>query len=68
METIKISLVDNDFVVHAKAELSGRDDRNEILDLLQHLNEDFIQGQEAFIEVEGLRNKRTRFAVSQVEA
>ena len=68
MKTIKISLVDNDFVVHAEAKLSGQNDRNELLDLLQHLNEDFIQGQEAFIEVEGLRDKRTRFAVSQVEA
>lgn len=68
METIKISLVDNDFVVHARAELSGKDERNEIRGLLRHLDEDFIQGEGAFLEVEGLKNKRARFVISRVEA
>jgi hypothetical protein len=68
METIKISLVDNDSVIHATAELSGRNDRNEIMDLIQHLNDDFIQGQEAFLEVEGSQSEHIRFAVSRIEA
>lgn len=68
MEKIKISLVDNDFTVHARAELFARNERNEVMDLIQHLNDDFIQGEEAFIEVEGLRNQRTRFVISRIEA
>lgn len=68
METIKISLVDNDFVVHAKTELSERNTRDNIIGLIRHLDEDFIQGEAAYLEVDGLRNKRTRFVISRVEA
>ena len=68
MQNIKISLVDNDFVVHAKADLTESKDRKGILDLIRHLDEDFTQGEGAYLEIDGLRNCRSRFLVSRVEA
>jgi hypothetical protein len=65
METIKVSLVDNDSTVHALAQLAALD---EIQGLIRHLNEDFIQGEEAYLEVEGPDNRRTRYAISRIEA
>ena len=68
MKTIKISLVDSDFVVHAKADLAESKERDGIMDIIRHLDEDFIQGEGAYLEIDGLGNSRSRFHVSRVEA
>ena len=68
MTKVSISLVDSDYVVHARAEMSSQKKNNSILELIQHLDEDFIQGESAFIEIDGLKKGRLRLMVSQVEA
>lgn len=67
MAKIKISLVDNDYVVRARAEMSDRKKRNTILEVIQHLDQDFIHGENAFIEIDGLKKDRIRLMVSQVD-
>ncbi len=68
MQNIKISLVDNDFVVHAKADLVEPDTQNGIMDIIRHLDEDFIQGEGAYLEICGLRKCTRKFVISRVEA
>ena len=68
MPTIKVSLKDNDYLVHAIAELFIEKKENSILDLIQNLNEDFIPGEEAVLEVEGWKSKPVKFVISQMES
>lgn len=68
MPIIKVSLTDNDYLVHASAELSANKIENPILDLIQHLDEDFITGEEAFLEVEGWKNKPVKFVISPIDS
>lgn len=68
MAKINISLVDNDYVVHARAQMSDRNEENNLLELIQHLDEDFIDGENAFIEIDGLKKGRMRLVVSRLDA
>jgi hypothetical protein len=68
MPKVKMSLTDNDYLVHASAELSNNKKEHPILDLIQHLDEDFIEGEDAFLEVIGLKNKPVKFVISQIDA
>lgn len=65
MKKIKVSLVDSDYVVHAITELPAEDDKNTFANLIQHLDEDFIHGDKAFLEIEGLEKGPIRLEVSQ---
>ncbi len=67
MTKIKISLVDNDYVVHARAEMTDLE-KSGVLALIQHLDEDFVHGENAFIEIEGLKKGMVKLLVSQVDA
>ena len=70
MQNIKISLVDSDFVVHANAEVAKPENKKGILNLFQRLDEDFIQGEGAYLEIDGLGDgdSRSKFIISRVEA
>lgn len=61
MEKIKVSLFDNDHVVHA------RTDESSLTNLFERIREEFITGETAYIEVEGLKDKPITFEIIPVE-
>lgn len=67
MQNVKISLVDSDFVVRAKADLVEPENKSGIMDLIRHLGEDFIQGEDAYLEIDGFGNSRNKYIISRVE-
>ena len=61
MENIKVSLLDNDRVVHAKS------DGASLTDLFKRIREEFITGETAYLEVEGLKEKPVVFEITPIE-
>jgi hypothetical protein len=61
MENIKVSLFDNDHVVHAITEGSSLDK------IFKKIREEFITGETAYLEVEGLRETPIVFEISPME-
>jgi len=61
MENIKVSLFDNDRVVHAKSEEAS------LANLFERIRDEFITGETAYIEVEGLKEKPVVFEITPVE-
>ena len=55
MTKVKISLVDNDFVIRAKAELPENEEYAALIKLLQCVDEEFVPGEAAHLEIEGLK-------------
>ena len=61
MEKIKVSLFDNDHVMHAKSEGSA------LTKLFEKITEEFITGETAYIEVEGLKKNPVVFEITPIE-
>ena len=61
MENIKVSLFDNDRVIHAK------NDGSSLTNLFEKIREEFISGETAYLEVEGLRENPVVFEITPVE-
>jgi len=61
MEKIKVLLFDNDHVVHAKT------DESSLSYLFKKIREEFITGETAYLEVEGLKDKPVTFEITPVE-
>lgn len=61
MENIKVSLFDNDRVVHAKS------DEASLPNLFKRIREEFITGETAYLEVEGLKEKPVVFEITPIE-
>ena len=64
MKNIKVSLVDNDYVVRAKTDLSGNEENNTIIKFIQHLDEEFVPGETAYLEIEGFKKNPITFEIS----
>jgi len=64
MKKVRISLVDNDFELHALAELSEKEGYNGLIKLLKCFDEDFVPGEEAHLEIEGLKEYPIRLEIS----
>ena len=64
MKNIKISLVDNDYVVYAQVDvlLNGADDP--LTKFLQETKEKLIPGQTAHLEIEGFGKDHISFEIS----
>ena len=67
MNSIKIQLVDNDYVVRAKTELvlNGIDDL--LGKFVRQINEELIVGEMAFLEIEGADMKSVTLEVRRPE-
>ena len=67
MNSIKIQLVDNDYVVRAKTELvlNGIDDL--LGKFVRQINEELIVGEMAFLEIEGSYMKSVTLEVRRPE-
>ena len=67
MKNLKLSLIDNDFVVHAKADLKGAKGNGSFKRFLHEIEEELVTGKTAYLEVEGLHKNPVTFAISPVE-
>jgi hypothetical protein len=66
MKSIKIKVVDTDYVVRAKTDLSLDERSDSLLHLLKHLNEGFIPGETAYLEIEGFEKSPITLEVSNL--
>jgi len=67
MESIKISLRDNDQVVRATSALLRNGNEDSFKRFLQKINEEMIPGQTAYLEIEGIESGPMRFEISHSE-
>lgn len=67
MKKIKVSLVDSDYVVHSVTELPVSEKKDSIIDLIRHIDEDFIHGEKAMLEIDGLEKGSIRLEISQLD-
>ena len=64
MKKVRISLVDNDFTLRAKAELPEDEKNAALIKLIQCIEEEFVPGEPAHLEIEGLKEKPIIFEIS----
>ena len=65
--TLKISLVDNDYVVCSKTDLPENGDYNSLAKFLKDMNDEMIPGKTAFLEIEGSEVGPVTFEISKFE-
>ena len=64
MKKVRISLIDNDFVLRAKAELTGDAGYAALIKLLQCFDQEFVPGEAAHLEIEGLKDYPVTLEIS----
>lgn len=62
---IKMTLVDDDYVVCAKADLSWKKEEDQLENFFREIEEELITGKTAFLEIEGLENDPVTFEISK---
>ena len=68
MNKIKLSLIDNDFAVHAKTDLNVKDHaKDPFAKFLLGIEEELVTGKTAYLEIEGLHKDALKFAISNSE-
>ena len=65
--TLKLSLVDNDYVVCAKTDLPIPGKGSKFGEFLKDINEELITGKTAYLEIEGSEKESFRFEISKFE-
>ena len=63
MKNIKVSLVDKDYVVRSKTDLSNNEKNNALIKFIQNLDEEFVPGETAFLEIEGFKKNPITFEI-----
>ena len=67
MENITISLVDNDYKLHARTNIPPNGNDDPIRDFLNRMKDELTTGQTAHLEIEGLDSKISTFEISLME-
>jgi hypothetical protein len=67
MKSIKISLVDNDYVVRAKTEVVAKENTAWFENFINELKEGLVPGETALLEIEGLENECLNFEICTSE-
>ena len=67
MESIKLSLRDNDQVVRAKSAFTLNGHEDPLKRFLQKIREEMIPGQTAYLEIEGIEGSPLTFEISHLE-
>jgi hypothetical protein len=62
---MKMALVDDDYVVRAKADLSLKKEDDQLEKFFREIEEELITGKTAFLEIEGLENDPVTFEISK---
>jgi hypothetical protein len=71
MKSVKISLVDNDYMVRTKTSLSLNDEneKNDVfMAFIRDITDGFVPGETAHLEIEGVRSKPITFEISRAES
>ena len=68
MKNITISLMDNDYMVHAKTNLSGNEKNDVLMAFIRDITDGFVPGETAHLEIEGVKNKPIIFEISRSES
>ena len=63
--SIKISLIDNDQALRAKADLSGNGQEDAFGKFLRQLREELVPGQTGYLEIEDSQKDVITFEISQ---
>jgi len=63
---IKISLIDNDYVVQAKTDVSQNEQDDTFRNFIGQIKEELVTGQTAYLEIEDPGNDLITLEISQV--
>ncbi|MEJ2656918.1 MAG: hypothetical protein P8012_06935 [Desulfobacterales bacterium] len=64
---LKIALIDNDHVVRAKTDLSGKGQEDSFRNFIRQVREEMVPGQTAYLEIEDSQTDPITFEISQFE-
>jgi succinate dehydrogenase flavin-adding protein (antitoxin of CptAB toxin-antitoxin module) len=64
--TLKISLVDNDYVIRAKTDLLLNEEYDKFIEFLNEIDEELITGKTAHLEIEGPDKSTITFEISKL--
>ena len=67
MKNIKISLVDNDYVVRAEADIVMKRNNDPFKKFMKEIREGLFPGETAHLEIEGLERESVTFEISVCE-
>ena len=62
---MKMTLVDDDYVVRAKADISRKKEVDQLENFFREIEEELITGKTAILEIEGLENDPVTFEISK---
>ena len=66
MKKIKISIIDNDYVVRAETDLGRNAKAGSFIEFLQQVDKNLIPGETAHLEIEGIKRNPITFEISQI--
>ena len=64
--TLKLSLVDNDYVICAETDLSATEGDGKLEKFLKEVDEELITGKTAYLEIESAEKGSVTFEISKV--
>jgi hypothetical protein len=67
MRNIKVSLVDNDYMVRTKTDFSVNEKNDVFMTFIQNITDGFVPGETAHLEIEGVKNKPITIEISRSE-
>jgi hypothetical protein len=67
MKNIKVSLVDNDYMVHTRTNFFVNEKTDAFMKFIQEITDGFVPGETAHLEIEGVENGPVTFAISRRE-
>ena len=67
MRNLKMSLVDNDYVVRVKTELPSEENNDNFKKFFREIDEELVTGNTAYLEVEGSGPDSMVYEISRVE-
>lgn len=67
MENIKISLVDNDYIVKAETDITLNGNDELFINFFKEVSKNLIPGQTAHLEIDGLEKEHISFEISTSE-
>jgi len=64
MMDIKVSLRDNDYVIRAEKNLLTDRENDTLLKFIRYMDEEFVAGETAYLEIEGLKSNPITLEIS----
>ena len=67
MANLKMELVDSDYVVRAKMDLTLKGDNGKFGEFFKEIDDELVTGKTAHLEIEGLKKNPVTFEISKIE-